>query len=73
MGRWRVLGRRWNIRPARERQVDVRVLPTIHATEESIALAREIFREVYKKVPEKVKEGESAVSPAEQKKPTHLK
>lgn len=44
------------IRLARERQVNVRVLPTIHAIKESIDLAREIFREVYKDIPERVKE-----------------
>jgi hypothetical protein len=44
------------IRLARKKQVNVRVLPTIHAIKESIDLARKIFREVYKDVPERVRE-----------------
>ena len=44
------------IRLARERQVHVRVLPTIQAITESIDLAREIFLEVYKDMPERMKD-----------------
>jgi len=42
------------IRLARERQVNVRVIPTGRAIEESIDLAHEIFNSVFRKVPEKV-------------------
>jgi hypothetical protein len=42
------------IRLAREKQVSVRVLPTIHAIDESVELAHEIFNKVFRKVPEKV-------------------
>lgn len=42
------------LRLARERQVNVRVLPTIHAIDESVDLAHEIFNKVFRKVPEKV-------------------
>jgi len=44
------------IRLARERQVNVRVVPTRQAIEESVELAHEIFCTVFRKVPEKVKE-----------------
>ena len=44
------------IRLARERQVNVRVVPTRQAIEESIDLAHEIYNQVFRKVPEKVKE-----------------
>jgi hypothetical protein len=39
------------IRLAREKQVNVRVVPTIHAIEESVDLAHEIFNRVFRKVP----------------------
>ena len=42
------------IRLARERQVNVRVIPTSHAIDESVDLAREIFNRVFRKVPERV-------------------
>jgi len=44
------------IRLARERQVNVRVVPTRQAIEESVELAREIFSKVFRKVPKKVNE-----------------
>jgi hypothetical protein len=44
------------IRLARERQVNVRVVPTRQAIEESVDLAHEIFNRVFRKVPEQVKE-----------------
>ena len=44
------------IRLARERQVNVRVVPTRQAIEESIDLAHEVYNQVFRKVPEKVKE-----------------
>ena len=40
------------MRLAREKQVNVRVIPTIHAIEESVDLAHEIFNRVFRKVPE---------------------
>lgn len=43
------------IRLARERQVNVRVVPTRQAIEESIDLAHEVYNQVFRKVPEKVK------------------
>jgi len=43
------------IRLARERQVNVRVVPTRQAIEESVDLAREIFDRVFRKVPEQIK------------------
>lgn len=43
------------IRLARERQVNVRVVPTRQAIDESVELAHEIFNKVFRKVPEKVK------------------
>ena len=38
------------IRLARERQVNVRVLPTVNAIEESVDLAHEIYNRVFRKV-----------------------
>lgn len=43
------------IRLARERQVNVRVVPTRQAIEESVDLAHEVYNQVFRKVPEKVK------------------
>ena len=40
------------IRLAREKQVNVRVIPTSHAIDESVELAHEIFNRVFRKVPE---------------------
>lgn len=42
------------IRLAREKQVNVRVVPTGHAIEESVALALEVFNRVFRKVPGQV-------------------
>jgi hypothetical protein len=42
------------IRPGRERQVKVRVVPTGKAIEESVDLAHEIFNRVFRRVPEKM-------------------
>jgi hypothetical protein len=44
------------IRLARERQVNVRVVPTGKAIEESVDLAYEIFNRVFRKVPERMHE-----------------
>ena len=44
------------IRLARERQINIRVVPTRQAIEESVDLAHEIFNRVVRKVPEQVKE-----------------
>ena len=44
------------IRLAREKQVNVRVIPTSHAIDESVELAHEIFNRVFRKVPEKMSE-----------------
>jgi len=44
------------IRLARERQVNVRVVPTRQAIEESVDLAHEVYSQVFRKVPDKVKE-----------------
>jgi hypothetical protein len=44
------------IRLARERQVNVRVVPTRQAIEESIDLAHEVYNQVFRKVQEKVEE-----------------
>ena len=41
------------IRLAREKQVNVRVIPTSHAIDESIEVAHEIFNRVFRSVPEK--------------------
>lgn len=40
------------MRLACERQVNVRVIPAIHAIEESVDLANEIFNKVFSKVPD---------------------
>jgi hypothetical protein len=42
------------IRLARERQVNVRVVPTGRAIEESVDLAHEIFNRVFRTVPGKI-------------------
>jgi hypothetical protein len=42
------------IRLAREKQVNVRVIPTSHAIDESVELAHEIFNRVFRKVPVRV-------------------
>jgi hypothetical protein len=42
------------IRLAREKQVNVRVLTTSHAIDESVELAHEIFNRVFRKVPERM-------------------
>jgi hypothetical protein len=47
------------IRLARERQVNVRVIPTSTAINESVDLAYEIHNRVFRKVPERVTENES--------------
>lgn len=39
------------LRLARERQVSVRVVPTITAIEESVELSHDIFNRVFRKVP----------------------
>ena len=39
------------IRLAREKQVNVRVIPTSHAIEESVEVAHEIFNRIYRRVP----------------------
>ena len=44
------------MRLARERQVNLRVIPTRTAIEESVDLAYEIFNRVFRRVPEKLKE-----------------
>jgi hypothetical protein len=44
------------IRLARERQVNVRVVPTRQAIQESVDLAHEVYNQVFRKVPERVKE-----------------
>ena len=43
------------IRLARERQVNVRVVPTGKAIEESVDLAYEVFNRVFRRVPENMK------------------
>ena len=45
------------LRLARERQVNVRVVQTGKAIEESVDLAYEIFNRVFRKVPERVNGG----------------
>jgi hypothetical protein len=42
------------IRLAREKQVNVRVIPTSAAIEESVDLAHEIYNRVFRKVPERL-------------------
>ena len=44
------------IRLARERQVNVRAVPTGKAIEESVDLAYEIFNRVFRKVPERIQD-----------------
>ena len=44
------------IRLARERQVNVRVVPTGKAIEESVDLAYEIFNRVFRRVPERMQD-----------------
>jgi hypothetical protein len=44
------------IRLARERQVNVRVVPTRQAIDESVELAHEIYNQVFRKVSERAKE-----------------
>ena len=40
------------IRLARERQVNIRVIPTGHAIDESVELAHEVFNRVFRRVPD---------------------
>lgn len=40
------------VRLAREKQVNVRVVPTRNAIEESVELAHEIFNRVFRRVPD---------------------
>ena len=47
------------IRLARERQVSVRVVPTIRAIEESVDLSHEIFNTVFRKVPVQMEKREN--------------
>lgn len=42
------------IRLAREKQVNVRVIPTSNAVDESVDLAHEIYNRVFRKVPERI-------------------
>jgi len=42
------------IRLAREKQVNIRVIPTSHAIDESVDLAHEIYNREFRKVPTKV-------------------
>jgi hypothetical protein len=44
------------IRLAREKQVNVRVVPTGVAIDESVELAHEIYNRVFRKVPERLME-----------------
>ena len=44
------------IRLERERQVNVRVVPTSHAIDESVELAHEIYNRVFRIVPQKLTE-----------------
>jgi hypothetical protein len=44
------------IRLAREKQVNVRVIPTSQAVNESVDLAYEIFNRVFRNAPERIKE-----------------
>jgi hypothetical protein len=44
------------IRLAREKQVNVRVIPTGNAIDESVDLAHEIYNRVFRKVPERLME-----------------
>lgn len=42
------------LRLAREKQVNVRVIPTINAIEESVDLSHEIFNRVFRRVPDRM-------------------
>ena len=42
------------MRLAREKQVNVRVIPTIQAIEESVDLAHEVYNRVFRRVPERI-------------------
>jgi hypothetical protein len=42
------------LRLAREKQVNVRVIPTSRAIEESVDLSHEIFNRVFRKVPQRM-------------------
>lgn len=42
------------MRLAREKQVNVRVIPTIQAIEESVDLAHEVYNRVFRRVPEQL-------------------
>jgi hypothetical protein len=44
------------IRLAKENQVNVRVIPTSNAVDQSVELAHEIFNQVFRKVPQKLQE-----------------
>jgi hypothetical protein len=44
---------------ARERQVNVRVVHTSHAIDESFELAHEIYNQVFRKVPDRLKGAEA--------------
>jgi hypothetical protein len=44
------------IRLARERQVNIRVVPTSQAIDESVDMAHEIFNRVFRKIPERLHE-----------------
>jgi hypothetical protein len=46
------------IRLAREKQVNVRVVPTSHAIDESVDLAHEIYNRVFRKIPEILRHNE---------------
>jgi hypothetical protein len=45
------------LRLARERQVNIRVVPTGTAIDESVDLAHEIFNRVFRKVPDRLNGG----------------
>jgi hypothetical protein len=44
------------IRLAREKQINVRVIPTSAAVDKSVDLAHEIYNRVFRKVPERIAE-----------------
>jgi hypothetical protein len=44
------------LRLAREKQVNIRVIPTIDAINESVELSHEVFNRVFRKVPQKMME-----------------
>lgn len=44
------------IRLAREKQVNIGVIPTIHAIDESIDVAWEVFAKVFRKVPHRMED-----------------